>query len=67
MAKFRDIIEGLEILAKYEPEGKESQIAGAGHDIIWVSDKKVSEDDERQLGLLGWHWNRDGDCWSHYC
>lgn len=67
MAKLSDVIEGLQILAKYQPD--DASIGGASHDIIWGGDlpaEDANNDDTRRLDELGWHWSSECDCWSRF-
>ena len=40
------IIEGLQILAKYEEEGLDRYLNGAEHDVIWATTADVDEEAE---------------------
>ena len=61
------IVEGLNILSKYFPDGDFS----AEHDKIWVGDyvsnSKISKEDLAELGSLGWFIDEEFDAWSHFC
>ena len=59
------ILEGMNIIAKYEPEAH----MYAGHDQIWFGryiPEEMSVEDEDRLKLeLGWFEAEDS--WSHFC
>lgn len=58
MASIRELTEGMKILAKYLPQGEDTHVGGAEHDIFYVcpsSAVKVSTEDEAKLDELGWH------------
>jgi hypothetical protein len=42
--RFSELIEGLQILAKYEEKGLEAHINGADHDVISAASAEVDED-----------------------
>lgn len=46
--KFSDVIEGLQIFAKYTERGMEHSVE-AGHDTIWAIGAEVDEDAEELL------------------
>ena len=65
----RGFIRGLEICAKYMPDGINAKWAlGAEHDVIWVyastTDLLEDSEDGRSLTSLGFHV--DGGCWAFY-
>lgn len=66
MAKYRDIIGGLQILVKYRKDGEEAHFEGADHDIIFSHDESVSAEDKKQLEELGWFWSEEFDCWARF-
>ncbi|MHB1950225.1 MAG: hypothetical protein ACYCQK_01970 [Acidiferrobacteraceae bacterium] len=52
--KFSEMIEGLQILAKYEERGLEAPINGAEHDIVFAasgdfSDEEFDQDDDEYV------------------
>lgn len=56
------ILEGLTILAKYEPDGQ----ACAEHDELFacgVGPEAMSEEDRAALKRLGWRWDGDLPSW----
>jgi hypothetical protein len=66
MARTSDIIEGLQILQKYdEPTG---HLGGAEHDIIWGPQTQgdVSDEDKARLESLGWRYDESVEGWSHF-
>lgn len=56
MAQIGKVIKGLQILAKYTPEGEETHLGGAEHDIIHGAafETEVSSDDAQLLEDAGW-------------
>ena len=68
MATFRQIRDGLEILAKYLPKGDKTHLAGVEHDIVHACSErltgKVSPEDAARLDELG--WSIQDDYWVHY-
>lgn len=66
MATFKQLTEGMKILAKYV--GEDTHIGGAEHDILYVGgpEEGVSEEDRAALEDLGWHVDEDM-CWSRFC
>ena len=77
MASIREVVEGLEILAKTaevpvylaeqgETDRRESQVGGADHDIIWGPEADPSEEDQERLDELGWHFDDEADCWARF-
>lgn len=71
--RFKEIIEGLQIFAKYEKGGLETFLGGAEHDVIlaWPAevenseddlvDSRISSDDAERLKELGWFISREYD------
>jgi hypothetical protein len=77
MASIKDVIEGLEILAKTaavpvslaeqgSTDRRLAHLGGASHDVIWGPDADPSEDDEARLDELGWHFDSELDCWARF-
>ena len=77
MASIKDVIEGLEILAKTAKvpiflaeqgltDRREADLVGASHDIIWGPEADPSEEDKARLDELGWHFDDELDCWSRF-
>jgi hypothetical protein len=58
MATFNQVVEGLQILAKYE-DGNE-------HDIIWAGriSPSLTEEEKKKLNDLGWHYDEDVERWG---
>lgn len=50
--KFSEMIEGLQILAKYEEKGLETHINGADHDVVWASSAHVDEDELERANVV---------------
>jgi|GEM_PF-3890904 len=44
--KFSEMIEGLQILAKYEEKGLDAHLNGADHDVIWAASAEPSDVEE---------------------
>jgi hypothetical protein len=67
MAKISDVIEGLQILAKYcDPD---SHDIAARHDEIYAGPDDpsvVTEDDAALLRVLGWNYYDDGRGWMRF-
>lgn len=59
MATLQSIVDGIQILAKYDDEGgMEGHGIAADHDIIYVGPENkdtVSGEDQKALDALGWH------------
>lgn len=61
------VMRGLQILAKYEDNVKPE----FDHDIIWASDfdetvMQMPEEEVLQMAKLGWRYDEENDCWSHF-
>lgn len=55
-----DLREGLEIIARHEPDGD----VYASHDQLTVCGKLPFTKEERaRLKRLGFHWDASEDCW----
>jgi hypothetical protein len=54
-----NLVKGMEILAKYLPNGSDTTIGGADRDLLYVCppDVQVSPEDAAELGLLGWYYD----------
>ena len=63
---FEEIAEGLLLLNKFPG----NRGVCAEHDIIYAHGPdvlaKMSEEDCRTMLLLGWHWNKNVDCWASH-
>ena len=60
------IKEGLEILLKYNCKDKDFS---AEHDQVWAGGPEPSElsaEDSAALDGLGWFWDEEFECWSHF-
>ena len=77
MASVKEVVEGLEILAKTasvpaglaeqgETDTRTAQLNGAGHDIICGPDADPSAEDTERLEELGWHFSSELECWSRF-
>lgn len=66
--RYRELIEGLKILAQTETNKEESFNVCAEHDCIWAgnSEVKVSPEDRATLLKLGWVFDRDVERWLAY-
>lgn len=63
MAKVKEIIEGLQIQAKYKPD----EWCAAEHDIFYGpcdSDVEISDVDKARLEELGWFIDSECDSWA---
>ena len=60
------VLEGLQILAKYFPDGD----IAAEHDVIYAggdnSDVEISEEDLARLDELGWFIDSEVDSWAKF-
>ena len=77
MASIKEVVEGLEILAKTaevpvclaeqgQTDRREADLGGADHDIIYGPDADPSEEDKERLDELGWHFDDEADCWARF-
>lgn len=64
--KLGDIIEGIQILARYEKKGFDARGSCAEHDQVWIGNCKtpVDEEDRKRLVAMGWFFDRNVDRWS---
>jgi hypothetical protein len=63
MATIREVVEGLNIMLKYDPAG---EFEGAAFDVIYGSTTqpdKISAEDTANLKALGWYWDKTYDSW----
>ena len=75
MASIRQIVEGLEILAESAlpmkgsgDTGKDVQIGGAEHDVIFGPEiGHLKEGQVKRLLQLGWHFDDECQCWARFC
>lgn len=67
MALIREIVDGLEILAKTSRRGRDEHLGGAEHDIMFGPESEPTTDDMRKLEELGWHYDEEVGLWSHFC
>jgi len=64
MATAKQVIEGLQILDKYE----DNYIA-AEHDILYAGPSdasKITPEDQAKLDELGWHIDSETDSWARF-
>jgi hypothetical protein len=77
MASIKDVIEGLQILAKTaavpiflaehgSTDRRQAHLGGASHDVIWGPEANPSEEDKTRLDELGWHFDNESGCWSRF-
>ena len=77
MASIKDVIEGLEILAKTaavpvflaeqgSTDRREAHLIGADRGIIYGPDVDPSDEDKARLDELGWFFDEDSDCWARF-
>jgi hypothetical protein len=77
MASIKNVIEGLEILAKTaavpvflaeqgSTDRREVHLGGADHDGIWGPKADPSEEDKARLKELGWRFDNESGCWSRF-
>ena len=77
MASIREVVEGLEILAKTaavpaylaeqgQTDRLEADLGGADHDTIWGPDADPSDKDKERLDELGWHFDDSFGRWARF-
>jgi len=77
MASIKDVIEGLEILAKTaevpiflaeqgSTDRREAHLGGASEDVIWGPKADPSEEGKARLEKLGWLFDDESGCWSRF-
>ena len=77
MASIREVVEGLEILAKTaavpaylaeqgQTDRREADLGGADRDIIWGPESDPSDEDKERLDELGWHFDDKAGCWARF-
>ncbi len=77
MASIKDVIEGLEILAKTaavpvwlaeqgSTDRRQAHLGGASHDVIWGPEADPSEEDKTRLDELGWFFDGEVDRWARF-
>jgi hypothetical protein len=60
------IVQGLNILMTYKPDG-ESWYCAAEHDVLYApGPRDVSEEHQRELKALGWIWHDDVESWGAF-
>ncbi|HYF56697.1 MAG TPA: hypothetical protein VEA41_20765 [Salinarimonas sp.] len=67
MATYKQIVEGLQLLATCDPGGAETHNVDAEHDIIYAGPdiSEVSDAVAARLEAIGWH-RTDADRWGIY-
>jgi len=69
VATTKDVIEGLQILVKYQIEEDPFGV-DAQHDILYCGpsledlEGKLTKEDRKRLIDLGWHEDSEGTCWA---
>lgn len=74
MAQIKEVIEGLEILAKTafvpmglaeegETDTRTAHLGGAGYDVIYGPDAEPSDSDCARLVEIGWHFDEERETW----
>ncbi len=65
---YRNMIEGLNIFAKYTKCGLDEDLGGSDHDVIFIAScgLDVSEEDRARLEELGFEESSEFDCWTCY-
>jgi hypothetical protein len=68
MATIRQVIDGLEILAKYG-NGAAQHVMGE-HDVIYGAEDVVRDtltaEDAAAMKAAGWHWDDECESWSRF-
>ncbi len=65
MATMKDMVEGLQILIKYDSKGD----CAAEHDQLWAGSTppmEIEKPDLQRLDDLGWFWDKDCTSWSRF-
>lgn len=68
MATLKNIMAGLEIVAKHVKEPEKAWLC-AEHDILFMplmNDTEIPPEDEAALKELGAHRSSEGDCWAFF-
>lgn len=63
MADAKKIIEGLSIMQKH---GLSVEV-DAQHDVLYAGpgiDGELTDEEQKKLEELGWHWDEEFDCWA---
>lgn len=68
MASITAVIAGLEVLSKYLKDGDRKGYVEGQHDIIFVG-PEIKKDTPTQkdvefLEKIGWHFDKEYDCWA---
>lgn len=68
---FRQLAEGMQILAKYLPKGEDTQFGGADRDVLFVAPSSLRPEtmfpeDAARLKELGFQVSTTYDCWIHH-
>lgn len=50
--QYSQMIEGLQIFAKYDPDGLNGMLTGADHDVVWGAPAVFEEDDSIEQHLV---------------
>lgn len=77
MASVKEIVEGLEILAKTatvpaglaekgETDTRLAHVGGASYDILWGPESDPAAEDIEKLEILGWHLCSETGLWSRF-
>jgi hypothetical protein len=77
MASIKDVIEGLEILAKTatvpvflaeqgSTDRREAHLIGADRGIVYGPESDPSQEDKTKLDELGWFFDDESDCWARF-
>ena len=69
MVTLNQVCEGMKILSQYMPEGMDSFMICADHDVIMVGHdikESITNDDEKKLEALGWRWSNECGSYAIY-
>ncbi len=77
MASIKDVIEGLEILAKTatvpvflaeqgSTDRRQAHLGGASDNVLWGPQADPSDEDKARLDELGWFFDDESDCWARF-
>jgi hypothetical protein len=67
MAKLTQVLDGLEILKRYDARGD----VASGHDVIYAGSAKTTPElmekaDVAALKKKGWFWSEDEESWGKF-
>lgn len=73
MANGKQIARGLEILGEFRAQGTEALSISAQRDQLFAGGDQFDDDPaampepaRKELEALGWFWDDEVECWSHF-